>query len=153
MTGDVGALGFWLMLGMILAAGTVAEALKARDKERERQATLRALLEKDGESVTEVLAYMRERDAAEAAAFERNMWPGGRRRWASAGKGILAVAGVLVGGFLVGLALHYGLLWRGSKSDLIPLTAMIGIWVAGLIVIAWRMWPSAKQKNDPHRHA
>ena len=51
MTGDVGALGFWLMVGIILAAGTVTEGLKARDKERERQATLRALLGRDEKAV------------------------------------------------------------------------------------------------------
>ena len=36
MTGDLGALGFWLMLGMIIAAGTLSEGLKARDKELDR---------------------------------------------------------------------------------------------------------------------
>ena len=34
---DLGALGFWLMIGMIVAASIVAEALK----EREKQAMLR----------------------------------------------------------------------------------------------------------------
>ena len=47
MTGDLGALGFWLMLGMIIAASIVKGGLKERDKEREKEATLRALLDKD----------------------------------------------------------------------------------------------------------
>ena len=56
------------MMGMILVAMIVSGAIKERDKEREKQATLRALLEKEGTAVTEVLAYMREKDAAQAAA-------------------------------------------------------------------------------------
>ena len=71
MEAGLGELGFWLMLGMIFAAIIVSEGIKERDQEREKQATLRALLEKDGKSATEVLAYMRERDAAEAAEAAR----------------------------------------------------------------------------------
>jgi hypothetical protein len=151
MTGDVGALGFWLMLGMIGAASTVTAGLKARDKEREKQAMLRALLEKDGNRVTEVLAYLRERDAAEAAALEHATWPGGRRKWLAFGKGILAFAGVIVAGFLAGLALHF--VFFPAGPDRISLITMFGIWAAGLIIIAWRVWSSSKQKNDAHPDA
>ena len=73
MEAGLGQLGFWLMLGMIIAAGTVSSALKERDKEREKQATLRQLLEKDGKSMIEVLAYLREKDAAEAP-FTAKRW-------------------------------------------------------------------------------
>jgi hypothetical protein len=154
MTGDLGALGFWLMLGMVLAAGTVSEALKARDKERERQATLRALLEKDSSSVVEVLAYLRERDAEERKLHLKLSgmdwsWPSGTRTVAM---GILAFMGVIAVGLLAGLAVHYGL-FRDSESALIPLMTMVGIWAAGGTIIAWRMWrrwPSGKQKNDAH---
>jgi hypothetical protein len=149
MTGDLGALGFWLMLGMIIAAGTLSEGLKARDKEREREATLRALLEKDEKTVTEVLAYLRERDAAERQlqrALSGLDW-----RWSSGTKavamGILAFVGVIAIGFFAGAALRFGLL-RGSESA-IPFIAMFGIWAAAPI-IAWRVWRSRKQQNDAH---
>jgi hypothetical protein len=144
----LGALGFWLMLGMILAAGTVTEGFKARDKERERQATLRALLDKDEKTVTEVLAYLREKDDAErklARALSGLDW-----RWSSGTRavamGILAFMGVIATGFLTGLALHYGFF---PGSDRIPLLAMFGIWAMGPI-IAWRVWRSSKQKHDAH---
>ena len=154
MTGDLGALGFWLMVGMILAAGTLSEALKTRDKERERETTLRALLEKDEKTVTEVLAYLRERDAEERK-LQRQLsgldWRGWSRIKAVA-KGILAFAGVIVAGYLAGLALHFGP-FRGSESALVPLSVMVGIWVAGLSILAWRMWSTRKQKNDAHPDA
>ena len=149
----LGALGFWLMLGMILAAGTVTEGLKARDKERERQAMLRALLEKDSKSVTEVLAYMREKDAAEAAASFRAMWGmeyETMRRLKPVAKGVVAFAGVIAAGWVAGAALRFGLL-RSSESA-IPLIAMFGIWAAAPI-IAWRVWRSGNQKNDEHPDA
>src|SRR5690554_2139290 len=57
----LGALGFWLGLGIFLAGGAIAGALKERVKEREKQATLRALLEGEGEVTPEVLAYLREK--------------------------------------------------------------------------------------------
>src|SRR5690606_16564588 len=79
----LGALGFWLMVGMITTATLVYEAIRDRDKERERQATLRALLAKEGTAVTEILAYMRERDAAETAeaARERAKSDATMKRW------------------------------------------------------------------------
>src|SRR5262245_47256772 len=147
MTGDLGALGFWLFLGMLLAAGTVTEGLKARDKERERQATLRALLDKDEKTVTEVLAYLREKDAAELK-FQRQMsglewrWSPGTRAVAM---GILAFVGVIATGFFAGAALQFGFL-RDSKSA-IPVIAMFGIWAAAPIV-AWRVWRSRKPRHD-----
>ena len=149
MEAGLGQLGFWLMLGMIIAAGTVSSALKERDKERENQATLRALLEKGGQSATEVLAYMRERDGAAAAAvaamnarFHAGL---GRilRRLPALAMGAFA----FWGGIAAGTGLRLGPL-RG-ESLLIPLVAMVGIWVAGLTV-AWRIWRSAKQKDDAH---
>jgi hypothetical protein len=42
----LGELGFWLAVGMVVAASIVAGAIKERDKERERLTTLRALLER-----------------------------------------------------------------------------------------------------------
>jgi hypothetical protein len=150
MEAGLGQLGFWLFLGLIIAASIVSGAIKERDKEREKQATLRALLEMDGKSATEVLAYLRERDAAEAAAaaamsarFRTRL-----RRLPALAVGILA--------FYVGIAIGLsGTVWTGVLPDsvqLIPLVMMVGIWAVGLIV-AVRLWRWAKQKDDAHRAA
>ena len=146
MDAGLGALGFWVFLGLIVAAAIVSGALKERDKEREKQAMLRALLEKEGSnSATEVLAYMREKDTAEAAE--------GARLRADFFRGLKTLAvGVLA--FVVGL-FAFGFLRRltlGSESVLLPLAAMLMIWVAGLIM-AWRFWRSGKHKNDAHPNA
>ena len=69
------------------------------------------------------------------------------RRLPALAMGIFAFAG----GIFAFAALRFDLL-RGSESRLIPLLAMFGIWVAGLIV-ARRMWRSSKQKDDAHRDA
>ena len=77
MENGLGQLGFWLAMGIVIAAMIVAGAIKERDKERDRQATARAdlerklatrqtLLENAGENMPEVLAYLRERDATAA---------------------------------------------------------------------------------------
>lgn len=150
---DLGALGFWLFLGMVIAAGTVTEGLKARDKERERQATLRALVEKDEKTVAEILAYLRERDAAELK-FQRQLsgldwrWPSGTR---AVVMGILAFVGVVATGFFAGAALHFGF-FSCSEFARIPLIVMFGIWATAPIV-AWRVWRSRKQKHDAHAAA
>lgn len=149
---ELGALGFWLFLGMVIAAGTVTEGLKARDKERERQATLRALLDKDEKTVTEVLAYLREKDVAELK-LQRQLsgldwrWPPGATAVAM---GVLAFVGVIATGVLLGAALGLGL-YRGQQSA-IPFIAMFGIWAVAPIV-AWRVWRSRKQKHDAHPDA
>ena len=152
MTGDLGALGFWLMLGMIIAASIMKGGLKERDKDREREATLRALLDKNEKTVTEVLAYLREKDDADRKLLRQLSgldwhWSSGTRAVAM---GILAFVGVIATGFFAGAALQFGLL-RGSESA-IPFIAMFGIWAAGPIV-AWRVWRSGKRKNDAHPDA
>ncbi len=131
MDPQLGHLGFWLFLGMIIAASIVSFALKERDKEREKQALLRALLEKDGKSATEILAYLREKDAAEAAVARA-----GLRRLTARAIGIVAL-------WLGGSALAERSLDRES------LIAMLAISAAGL-TIAWWIWRSAKQKDDAH---
>ena len=134
MQAGLGQLGFWLFLGLIIAASIVSGALKERDKEREKQALLRALLEKDGKSASEILAYLREKDAAEAAMIARS----------SAGLRRLLV--LVIGVF----ALWFGGSALAERSlDRASLIAMLGIWAAGL-TIAWWIWRSAKQKDDPH---
>jgi len=75
---DLGQLGFWLAVGMVIAAMIVSGAIKERDAHRDQQAMQRAewerqqamrqsLLENAGDNMPEVLAYLRERDAAAAA--------------------------------------------------------------------------------------
>jgi len=77
MGNGLGELGFWLAVGIVIAAMIVSGAIKERDKERDRQAMLRddaektramrqTLLEHAGGNMPEVLAYLRERDAAAA---------------------------------------------------------------------------------------
>jgi hypothetical protein len=127
MEAELGYLGFWLFLGLIIAASIVSGAIKERDK----QATLRALLEMDGTSATEILSYLREKDAAEAAVARA-----GLRRLTACAIGIVAL-------WLGGSALAERSLDRES------LIATLGISAAGL-TIAWWIWRSAKQKNDAH---
>jgi hypothetical protein len=149
---ELGEFGFWLMMGMVVVAMIVSGAIKERDKEREKQATLRALLEKEGTAVTEVLAYMREQDAAQAAAAAYLFAESAEamKRWKRRLKvamGIFAFAG----GIYAFAALRFGL-FRGSGSLLIPLVAMFGIWGLGLL-IARPIWRSAKQTNGAHPDA
>lgn len=149
---DLGALGFWLFLGMIIAASIVSEAIKERDRQREKQATLRALLEKEGSSATEVLAYMRERDAAAVAeaARVRAESRAARKRLT---KRLAVPLGIftIVLGIYAFLAVHQGLM-HGEGSIVFPLVALLGIWAAGL-TIAWLMWRSGKQTHDVHPDA
>ena len=132
----LGQLGFWLFLGMIIAASIVSGAFKERDKEREKQALLRALLEKDGKSATEVLAYLRENDAAAAAMNARSLAV------------VRRLAALAIGAFAFWLGIA-ALESNSEGSELLPLIAMVGIPAAGL-TIAWRIWRSAKQKDDAH---
>jgi uncharacterized protein YneF (UPF0154 family) len=144
----LGDLGFWLMIGMIISAKIVSRQLKERDRERERQATIRALLEKDEKAVTEVLAYLRERDAADAVEAERERAGSGgnMREWGAIGLGVLAFG---LGVFAYG-KVRYGS-WSDSESVLVLVAAlltMFGIWVGG-IFLARRIW-SSKKKHDAH---
>lgn len=151
MTGDLGALGFWLMLGMILAAGTVSRGLKERDKERERQATLRALLEKDSQSVTEVLAYLREKDAADRQ-LQRQLsgadWFDGfkKKRRRTGAMAVVAAIAVAVAGFVGGL-IAGTVMSEQTESRLVPLGMMVAFWVAGG-VIAWLIVRSSRKKEN-----
>ena len=144
----MGELGFWLMVGMVISAMIVSGALKERDREREKQATLRALLEKDGQGATEVLAYMRERDAEKKieAAYVHATESRQYKKLGAVGIGLLAfVAGIFA--FVAA-----GKLLNGWSYLLIPLSLGLGLWAAGLIV-AVRMWRRANQANDPHPNA
>jgi len=131
----LGALGFWLGLGIFLGAGTIAGALKERDKEREKQATLRALLEKGGgEGTSEILAYLRERDAAEAArAHAEWVAMGGDMSLRTVVAGVVAcLLGVAL--FLIGLGLGVRLMSVGEAPWYIGFPAMLGAWTVGLLI-------------------
>ena len=150
MTGDLGALGFWLMLGMVIAASIVKGGLRERDKDREREATLRALLDKNEKTVTEVLAYLREKDDADRKLLRQ--MSGLDWRWSPGAKavamGIVAFVGVMATGFFSGAALHF-VFFPGPEFGRLPLIAMFGIWATAPIV-AWRVWRSSKRKHDAH---
>ena len=96
---DLGELGFWLAVGIIVAAAITAHGLKERERERQKQETLRALLTAEGKSASEILAYMREKDAAEQAERDRDrqwekIW--GRRVLAGIAAFIAGIAAFLV---------------------------------------------------------
>jgi hypothetical protein len=139
----LGDLGFWLAVGAALAAMIVSGALKERDKERERQATLRALLEKGGEGATAVLAYLRERDAAEAARAHAklNVSPTG-------GAVVVVAFSIFVG------ALAYTLLAGPGTRSFASFT-MFAIWIVGLVVagLVFVRARFGKHKNDAQRDA
>lgn len=61
----LGELGFWLAVGIVAAAWIFVDARKKRDRAREKQETLRALLTAEGQSTPEILAYLRESDVVQ----------------------------------------------------------------------------------------
>jgi hypothetical protein len=62
----LGEVGFWLAVGMVITAWILSSGQKERERERQKQETLRALLAAEGaKDPTQILAYLRERDAAE----------------------------------------------------------------------------------------
>ena len=96
---DLGELGFWLAAGIIVAAAITAHGLKERERERQKQETLRALLTAEGKNASDILAYMREKDAAEQAERDRDrqwekVW--GRRVLAGVAAFVAGIAGFLI---------------------------------------------------------
>ena len=153
MTGDLGALGFWLMLGMIIAASIVKGGLRERDKDREREATLRALLDKNEKTVTEVLAYLREKDDADRKLLRQmsgiDWWNGLNWRRIRA---VVAAIVVAAAALFVGLLSNF-VIFKRAESRLVPLGMMLACWVAGG-VIAWLIVRSSRnKKNDGHPDA
>ena len=183
MGNGLGDLGFWLAVGIVIAAVIVAGAIKERERERDRQATARAdlerkqatrqaLLENAGQNMPEVLAYLRELDAAAAergAAAMAQM----RRDKPNPRQGLAFAAAFAVGvcSFIGGLAASET--QRHSETPrfifsqqagrilpvppppptgwdaFAPLGVMLGVWAAGLIIAALILaWGYRKQKND-----
>jgi hypothetical protein len=164
MDGGLGQLGFWLGVGMVVAAVIVSGAIKERnrqaapgappDQRNERHETLRALLEKGGDNAAEVLAYLRERDAAVAAnleAMERRRKVGERRGLAIVGAFMVATFS-FIGGMAASTTLNHPSVGRFVVSPqtgrtvfespptptgwdaYAPLGVMLAVWATGLVV-------------------
>ena len=123
---DLGELGFWLAVGIVLAAMIVSGAQKERERERQKHDTLRELarLEGEGKLTPETLKYMRERDAA-----EQHIW-----REASG----LNYSGGAYAAFAIGAFSFFGgvlaAMWASAESWHVPVSLMLGIWVGGLLI-------------------
>lgn len=147
----LGDLGFWLAVGMVVAANSVSGALKEREKERERQATLRALLERGDEGATEVIAYLRERDAAEAARY---VAAAARAHAMNVrfGNVVRTIGALLLGAFsiYIGVFAFEFLPRPESGSRFLSTVAMVGIWAVGMLVAAliFGRGRFGKRKND-----
>jgi hypothetical protein len=146
----LGELGFWLGLGIFLGGGAIAGALKEIAKEREKQATHRALLTAKGESMPEVLAYLREKDAAEAAR-EYAQWVamGGTLSFQTVVAGIVsAVVGVV--GFIGGI-MAFSTIGHSTQSWLAAVGMMLGIWAGGLLIafLVFSFFRERKKDSPP----
>lgn len=126
----LGELGFWLAVGAVL----VALIVSGGRKEREKQATLRRMmeLEAEGKHAPETFAYLRERAAIEDHS--------GREAWGmnmTTRQHLVFAASFIVGmlAFLGGLVALVIPETQGS----IALGLMFAIWVAGSL-IAWLIW-------------
>jgi ABC-type transport system involved in cytochrome bd biosynthesis fused ATPase/permease subunit len=136
---DLGDLGFWLAAGIVVAAAITAHGLKEREKERQKQETLRALLTAEGKSTTEILAYMRERDAAEQAERDRD------RQWEKTwGRRVFAGVVAFVGGMISFLVSVRALNLAGDQTQSWPVAVVllvpfaVGALVAFLVYILIR---------------
>ena len=164
MATGLAQLGFWLAAGIVVAAMIVSGAIKARDRERDSQATARAiqeqrqaarqaLLENAGDNITEVLAYLREKDAAAAAKAEA----GWRRMKTDQRRGRAFAAAIVVGVFsFMGGLITFMTLQSPSPAPtgwaaVVAVGIMLGIWAAGLIIAAliWSLLGRPKHDAQP----
>lgn len=138
---ELGELGFWLAAGAVIVALIVRGWLKERDK----QAMLRDMMRMEsGGNVSEILAYLRERDEAEQK-LTRQMWGVGWSRADAVGLVALLVGVAAFIGGLISLAL----MSERTDSGLAPIAVMAGFWVAGGL-IAWLIVRMAgDRKNGP----
>jgi hypothetical protein len=144
----LGALGFWLAVGMVLAAGAIAGGLKERDKEREKQATLRALLEREGGVTPEVLAYLREKDAAEAARAHAQ-WVAMGGNMSARTTAAMSVAGIVLGFSFLG-GLMAALMANGSTDSWqTPAIILLGAWTGGPLVAFVLYFLIRERKKSP----
>jgi hypothetical protein len=135
----LGELGFWLAVGAVVVALIVRGWLKERD----RHAMLRDLARMEtGSGMTEVLAYLRERDAAEEK-LTRQMW--GLDFGAGMTGGSIAAVGVGIVAFLGGL-ISLALMSERTESGLLPIGVMAAFWATGG-AIAWLIVHRSRQKK------
>jgi hypothetical protein len=145
---DLGEIGFWLAVGIVVAALILAGSQKERETERQKQETLRALLTTDGKSTSEVLQYMRERDAAQQKR-EHDIWIASGGNFT--GRMAAAVVAKLVGlfAFIAGIPFGVGA-WQETGSWIVGVSLALGIWAGGaflgaVIYLLFR----GKTKNVP----
>jgi hypothetical protein len=136
---DLGELGFWLAAGIVAAAAIMAHGLKERERERQKQETLRALLAAEGKNASEILGYMREKDAAEQAERDRDrqwekIW--GRRVLAGIAAFIAGIAAFLVSVRALNVADDQTQTWPVLVVLLVPFA--IGGLIAFLVYILIR---------------
>ena len=141
---NLGDLGFWLAVGAVIVALIVRGWLKERDK----QALLRDLMKAEGEGkVSEVLAYLRERDAAEDE-LTRKMWGLGTGGDRKDGKtGAIAVATIVGIVALLGGLISLALLSERTDSGLVPIYAMTAFWLVGG-AMAWLIVALGGEKKN-----
>ena len=153
---DLGDLGFWLAVGIIIAASIMAGAVKERGKERERQATIREMmrLEAEGKLSPETLKHIREKDTAERLAAEqvaREMKAGA---WIV--PGLLAfIVGFL--SFAIGLTV-FALIVRMAGGPtaialLLAVPSMLAAWFGGLRLAIFIYRALRGRKKAPHSGA
>jgi hypothetical protein len=145
MEGLGGELGFWLAAGAVV----VALILRTWLRERDKQALLLEMLKADaGGKITEVLAYLREKDAADRQLqrelsgvdwWNNRDWPRIRRAAAAFAVAVAAFPAGLMAGYLVS---------EEGRMAPVPFGVMAAVWVAGG-VIAWLIVRSSRTaKND-----
>jgi ABC-type transport system involved in cytochrome bd biosynthesis fused ATPase/permease subunit len=127
---DLGELGFWLAVGIVLAAWILSSGQKEREKERQKQETLRALLTTEGKSTTEIVAYMRESDAAEQkreADLQVAMNKAGRK--------LLAIFAAVMAGIVSFLVSVRALNGAGDQTQSWPVAVvLIGPFAVGALI-------------------
>jgi ABC-type transport system involved in cytochrome bd biosynthesis fused ATPase/permease subunit len=126
----LGELGFWLAVGITLAAWILSSGQREREKERQKQETLRALLTAESKSATEIIAYMRESDAAEQqreAYLQVEMNKAGRK--------LLRIFAAVIAGIVSFLVSVRALNGAGDQTQSWPVAVvLIGPFAVGALV-------------------
>ena len=139
---DLGELGFWLAVGIALAAWILSSGQKEREKVRQKQETLRALLTAESKNTSEILAYMREKDAAEQAERDRD------RQWEKTwGRQVLAGVMALMAGILSFLVSVRALNMAGDQTQSWPVAVVLLVPFAVGALIAFLVYVLIRGKK------
>ena len=140
----LGQLGFWLAAGAVIVALIMRTWLRERDK----QASLREMMNMAaGDKVTEVLAYLREKDAADRQLqremagltwFDDVNWQRTRAVLAAIAVAVAAFVGGLIAGTVAS---------ETTELKFVPFGTTIAVWLAG-VIIAWRIVRSSRHKKN-----